>query len=125
MKVIGLASPDELRVAFDACELDVLVDVLRDLRAKATRDTVETYATSVLGERVFELRAIAEAAELRPERGPVRPVLLARNVGDVGHPAGRVHPAHQAALVPVRPAPPDRGGILVPVHARPGRDVLQ
>jgi hypothetical protein len=50
MKVIGLGSPDEIRVAFDACELEVLVDVLRDLRAKATRDTVETYATSVLGD---------------------------------------------------------------------------
>jgi hypothetical protein len=50
MKVIGLGSPDELRVAFDACELDVLLDVLRDLRAKATRDAVDTYATSVLGD---------------------------------------------------------------------------
>jgi hypothetical protein len=50
MKVIGLGSPDELRVRFDACELDVLVDVLRDLRAKATRDAVDTCATSVLGD---------------------------------------------------------------------------
>ena len=46
MKVIGLGSPDELRVTFDACELDVLVDVLRDLRAKATRDTAVTYAAT-------------------------------------------------------------------------------
>ena len=50
MKVIGLGSPNELRVAFGACELDVLVDVLRDLRAKATRDAVDTYATSVVGD---------------------------------------------------------------------------
>ena len=50
MKVIGLGSPDELRVAFNACELDVLVDVLRDLRAKATHDAVDTYAATVLGD---------------------------------------------------------------------------
>jgi hypothetical protein len=50
MKVIGLGSPDELRVRFDACEMDVLVDVLRDLRAKATRDAVDTYAATVLGD---------------------------------------------------------------------------
>jgi hypothetical protein len=36
MKVIGLGSPDDVRIRFDACEIDVLVDVLRDLRAKAT-----------------------------------------------------------------------------------------
>ena len=30
--------------AFDACELDVLVDVVRDLRAKATRDAADAYA---------------------------------------------------------------------------------
>ncbi|MGH2947556.1 MAG: hypothetical protein ACRDPC_15105 [Solirubrobacteraceae bacterium] len=46
MKVIGLGSPDDVRVHFDACEIDVLVDVLRDLRAKATRDAAETYATT-------------------------------------------------------------------------------
>jgi hypothetical protein len=46
MKVIGLGSPDDVRVRFDACEIDVLVDVLRDLRAKATRDAADTYATT-------------------------------------------------------------------------------
>ncbi len=46
MKVIGLGSPDDLRVRFDATEVDVLVDVLRDLRAKATRDAAETYANT-------------------------------------------------------------------------------
>jgi hypothetical protein len=45
MKVIGLGSPDDVRVSFDACEMDVLVDVLRDLRAKATRDAADAYAT--------------------------------------------------------------------------------
>ncbi|HEX7300445.1 MAG TPA: hypothetical protein VF257_15710 [Solirubrobacteraceae bacterium] len=46
MKAIGLGSPDDVRVRFDACEIDVLVDVLRDLRAKATRDATDTYATT-------------------------------------------------------------------------------
>jgi hypothetical protein len=46
MKVLGLGSPDDVRVRFDACELDVLVDVVRDLRAKATRDAADTYATT-------------------------------------------------------------------------------
>jgi hypothetical protein len=46
MKVIGLGSPDELRIQFNACEMDVLVDVLRDLRAKATRDAADAYATA-------------------------------------------------------------------------------
>jgi hypothetical protein len=46
MKVIGLGSPDDVRVRFDACEIDVLVDVLRDLRAKATRDAADTYAVT-------------------------------------------------------------------------------
>ena len=43
MKVIGLGAPDELRVRFEACEIDVLVDVLREQRASATRDAAETY----------------------------------------------------------------------------------
>lgn len=46
MKVVGLGSPDDVRVRFDVCEIDVLVDVLRDLRAKATRDAADTYATT-------------------------------------------------------------------------------
>jgi hypothetical protein len=49
MKVIGLGSPDDVRVRFDACELDVLVDVLRELRAKATRDAADTYAATSPG----------------------------------------------------------------------------
>jgi hypothetical protein len=50
MKVIGLGSPDDVRVRFDACEIDVLVDVLRDQRAKATRDAAGTYATTPPGQ---------------------------------------------------------------------------
>ena len=46
MKVIGLGSPDDVRIRFDTCEMDVLVDVLRDLRAKATRDAADTYAAT-------------------------------------------------------------------------------
>lgn len=46
MKVIGLGSPDDVRVRFTAREIDVLVDVLRDLRATATRETADTYATT-------------------------------------------------------------------------------
>jgi hypothetical protein len=50
MKVIGLGAPDQVRVRFDTCEVDVLVDVLRQQRASATRDAVETYATMSSGE---------------------------------------------------------------------------
>lgn len=50
MKVIGLGAPDDVRVRFHACEMDVLVDVLRDQRASATRDAAETYATTPRGQ---------------------------------------------------------------------------
>jgi hypothetical protein len=46
MKVIGLGSPDNVRVRFDDCEMDVLIDILRDLRAKSTREAADTYATT-------------------------------------------------------------------------------
>jgi hypothetical protein len=42
MKAIGVGSPDDVHVRFDACELDVLVNVIRDLRSKATRDAAQT-----------------------------------------------------------------------------------
>jgi hypothetical protein len=85
MKVIGLGSPDELRVAFDACELDVLVDVLRDLRAKATRDAVDTYATSALGDtrpvddrhdRLRALDTLLIQLEEQPPGSPPGAILL-------------------------------------------------
>jgi len=57
MKVIGLGSPDDVRIRFNSCEMDVLVDVLRDLRAKATRDAADTYAnTSPLDARPIDDR---------------------------------------------------------------------
>ncbi|MGH2945353.1 MAG: hypothetical protein ACRDPC_03675 [Solirubrobacteraceae bacterium] len=46
MKVIGLGAPASVRIRFDAYELDVLVDVLREQRADATRDAADTYATT-------------------------------------------------------------------------------
>jgi hypothetical protein len=64
MKAIGLGSPDELRVHLAACEIDVLVDVLREQRAGATRDAAQTYATTSPGhtraidDRHERLRAI-------------------------------------------------------------------
>jgi hypothetical protein len=45
MRVTGLGAPDSVRVHFRACEVDVLVDVLCEHRAQATRDAAETYAT--------------------------------------------------------------------------------
>jgi hypothetical protein len=57
MKVIGRGSPEKVRVRFEACELEVLVDVLRDLRASATRDAADTYTiTSVQGTRAIDAR---------------------------------------------------------------------
>jgi hypothetical protein len=50
MKVIGLGAPSSLRIRFDACEFDVLVDVLREQRADATPDAAETYATTPRGQ---------------------------------------------------------------------------
>jgi hypothetical protein len=46
MKVIGLGAPASIRIRFAACEIDVLVDVLREQRADATRDAADTYATT-------------------------------------------------------------------------------
>lgn len=56
MKVIGLGAPDEVRVAFDACELDVLVDILRAQRTDATRDAADTYAAVPDDERAVDGR---------------------------------------------------------------------
>jgi hypothetical protein len=80
MKVIGLGSPDEVRVRFDACEMDVLVDVLRDLRAKAIRDLADTYAdTSPRDTRPIDARhdrlrglegLLMQLEEQRPDNRP-------------------------------------------------------
>jgi hypothetical protein len=43
MKVTGWGHPDRVRVRFAACEVDLLVDVLRERRADATCDAAEIY----------------------------------------------------------------------------------
>jgi hypothetical protein len=74
MKVIGLGAPDRVRVGFAACEVDVLVDVLREQRAYATRDAAETYATApgqtrAVDDRHDLLRAV-EALRMQLEEQP-------------------------------------------------------
>lgn len=44
MKVIGLGAPQSVRVRFRAIEMDVLVDVLRGVRASATLDAARVHA---------------------------------------------------------------------------------
>jgi hypothetical protein len=64
VKVIGLGAPDTVRVRFDACEVDVLVDLLREQRADATREAADTYAitrpgqTRPVDDRHDRLRAV-------------------------------------------------------------------
>jgi hypothetical protein len=77
MKVIGLGAPDRVRVGFTACEVDVLVDVLREQRAYATRDAAETYATApgqtrAVDDRHDLLRAV-EALLMQLEEQPRSP----------------------------------------------------
>jgi hypothetical protein len=75
MKVVGLGAPDDLRVHFEACEIDVLVDVLREERANATRDAAQSYATNgpgqtrAIDDRHDRLRAI-EALLAQLEEAP-------------------------------------------------------
>ena len=111
MKVIGLGSPDERPRRFDACEMDVLVDVLRDLRAKATRDAVDTYATTALGdtrpidERHDRLRGLdallIQLEEQPPDNRPGATVIgathLMRDVAREGarEALERLHDAHE------------------------------
>jgi hypothetical protein len=38
-----MGNPDQVRIRFARCEVDLLVDVLRQLRAEATRTAAETY----------------------------------------------------------------------------------
>jgi hypothetical protein len=49
----------------------------------------------------------------------------ARDVCDVRHPADRVDPPHEAALIPVGPASPDSRGVLITVKARARREPVQ
>jgi hypothetical protein len=98
MKVIGLGSPDDLRVRFDASEVDVLVDVLRDLRAKATRDAADTYTitppreTRTIDDRHDRLRGLEgllmqleeQAPDNRPGAILISDTTLMRDVARAG-----------------------------------------
>jgi len=111
MKVIGLGSPDDVRVRFTADEIDVLVDVLRDLRAKATRDAADTYATTSpretrpIDDRHDRLRGIEgmliKLEEQSPENRPGAILVAATPLmRDVAHEAARealerLHDAHE------------------------------
>ena len=111
MKVIGLGSPDDVRVRFAACEIDVLVDVLRDLRAKATRHAADTYATTSprdtrpIDDRHDRLRGIEallmQLEEQPPDNAPGAILVAATPLmRDVAHDAARealerLHDAHE------------------------------
>lgn len=111
MKVIGLGSPDHVRVRFDACEIDVLVDVLRDLRAKAVREAADTYATTsphdtrAIDDRHDRLRGLEGLLMQHEEQPPAnRPgaILVGATplMRDVAHEAARealerLHDAHE------------------------------
>lgn len=115
MKVIGLGSPYDVQIRFDASEVDVLVDVLRERRADATRDAASIYATTPSGEteavddRHNRLRAV-EALLMQLEVGRRLP-LASRAVGrprdaldaarhGEGHRRG-LHPGAQRRQAPV------------------------
>ncbi len=77
MKVVGLGAPRSVRIRFQIRELDVLVDVLRELRARATHDASDTYArvpaddARSIDDRHDQLRAIEgmlmQLEEQRPD----------------------------------------------------------
>jgi|GEM_PF-5920049 len=75
MTVIGLGSPDSVRVRFERCQLDVLVDVLREQRRTATLGASETYHhtprhdTRAIDDRHDTLRAL-EALLIQLENLP-------------------------------------------------------
>lgn len=56
MKIIGYGDPRSVRIRFQTRELDVLVDVLRDLRADATQQASTTYADAPGDERAIDDR---------------------------------------------------------------------
>jgi hypothetical protein len=82
VKVIGLGAPDSVRISFADRELDVLVDVLRDQRADATREAAETYAATpgqrqAVDDRHDRLRAVeALLMQLEEQRHTRRGAVL-------------------------------------------------
>jgi hypothetical protein len=111
VKVIGLGSPDDVRIRFSATEVDVLVDVLRDLRANATRDAADTYAitprreTRAIDDRHDRLRGLdgllMQLEEQPPDNRPgavvVAETTLMRDVVREGAQEAleRLHDAHE------------------------------
>jgi hypothetical protein len=78
MKVTGWGNPDRVRIRFAACEVDLLVHVLRERRADATCDAAETYGRPgfdferAVDDKHDRLRAI-EALFRQMEEGPENP----------------------------------------------------
>ena len=76
MKVLGLGSPDELRVRVAHSEREVLVGVLRNLRAGATRAVATVYEstpperTRQIDDRHDHLRAIDALLVQVDQHGP-------------------------------------------------------
>jgi hypothetical protein len=77
-----LGSPDQVRVRVEACEIDVLVDVLRDVRTKATRDAADTYATTPRRDRSTTAstpwKSCSSSSRSSRQTGPARRSLLRR-----------------------------------------------
>src|SRR4051812_49491369 len=72
-------------------------------------------------EAVAEPGSVAVRAQLGPHDGPLRAVLAARHVRDVGLPAARVRAADDFGRHPAT----DGGRVLVAVHAGAGGHVAQ
>ena len=106
MKVIGLGSPDDIRVRFAAGEIDVLVDVLRDQRAKATRDAADTYATTPPG----QTRPIDDRHDRLRGHASVGAPLELKGVRQQTRPVARVLPSASVCLKRVEPVGPEHLG---------------
>lgn len=100
MKVIGLGTPHSMRIRFDACEIDVLVDVLRQQRTRATLDTADAYRCvrhddpSAVDDRHDALRALEGLLmqledQLPDEQGRVALVGETSLISDVVHAGAR------------------------------------
>jgi hypothetical protein len=101
MKVIGLGAPESVRVRFDGSEVDVLVDIVREQRADATRDAAETYATApgqtqAVDERHDRLRAVEGLLIQLEEQPHTRPGAVL--VGETEHVCDVVRAGAREAL---------------------------